>query len=201
VGELEAGGVLLHRRAPELVHRAVGERHGEGAHVRPRGAVLERPRAARVRRHGAAHRALLLARRVGREEQPALGRHALDVAEQRAGLGADHPGARVDVEHPVHRPQRQDHPAVRQRAARVAGERARRRDGRAPGVRLAQHGHDLVRRGGAGDGLGEQGEARSVLREALAHAEVGGGEGEDVGGGGGGHGGGGGEARGRWRRG
>ena len=65
-----ADGVLLEPRPPQLDDRTVRQRDLERVHVRPRRAVAQAARARRVARHGAADRALLLARRIGGEQQP-----------------------------------------------------------------------------------------------------------------------------------
>ena len=73
VRERVAHGVLLQRGTPQLDDGAVGERHRQRAHVRPRRAVAERARTDGVARDGAADRALLLARGIGREQQALRG--------------------------------------------------------------------------------------------------------------------------------
>jgi hypothetical protein len=108
----------------------------------------------------------------GGKSSPCAAARALDVAQERARLGAHDAPLRVDLEHAVERAQRQHDPPVGDRAADVARLRAGGGHRRPGAARLAQHVGDLVVRARAGHRLGDEAQPRGVLGEALADGGV-----------------------------
>ena len=121
-GAEQVGAVRVERLAAELDDLAVGEHDGQARDVVDGEAVLEAVRAARVLGHVAADRADLLARRIGRVEEPVRRDGARDVEVRDARLDDDPLRREIDLEDPLHPRERDDDPlGDRKRAAREAG--------------------------------------------------------------------------------
>jgi hypothetical protein len=112
--------VLLEAHAAVPHDFAGREHYGHRADVLASCAVLECAGTRRVARDRSADGALLLARRVGREQQPCLRRYALHFAKDRAGAGANRSSVGVHLDQRTHSAQRQENPAVSDRSSRGA---------------------------------------------------------------------------------
>jgi hypothetical protein len=119
--QVVAGDVLADRAA-ERDHLAAGEHRLEPRHPRPRHAVLEGVRPARVGRDVAADLRLLTGARVGREQQAVLAREPPHVRGAQARLDAHPPAQRLERAHARHPLEAEHHAAVeRHRSAGEAG--------------------------------------------------------------------------------
>ena len=167
-----AGGVLLHRWPPDFHGGPVRDDHGERADVGARGAVAQGARPGGVAGNRPAHGALLIAGRVGREEQPVRRQRALQIAEQHAGLRANRATRDVEVEHARHGARGEQDAAIGDGGARGARLRAGGRHGRAVGGGVAHH---VCHLGGAGrprHGIGHAPQPGRIACMRLAHRAV-----------------------------
>ena len=164
VRERVAHGVLLERGPPQLDDRAVGQRDLERAHVRPRCAVAERARTRGVARDGAAERALLLARGIRGEQEPVRRARALQLTDEHSRLGAHRARDGIEIEHTIHRAQRQHDPLVADRGAGGARLTTRARHRGPVRARLGEQRRDLGRGGRPRDPLGNHDQSRCIRR-------------------------------------
>ena len=123
----QVGAVRVERLATELHDLPVRQHERQAGDVVDGESVLQAVRAAGVLGDVAADRAHLLARGIGRVEEPVGGDRARDVEVRDAGLDDDALARQVDLEDPVHAGERHDDASChRRRAAGESGPRAAR---------------------------------------------------------------------------
>ena len=148
VAQVVAGIVLL--ELAQIAHDPpVGQHHFEPEHQLARDAIGERAGAAGIGREIAADGAAALGAERERKQAPGLGRGALRVGEDDAGLAGHGVGGGIDLADAVEPLERQhDLAVVRGLAADQAGIAALRHDGRAGLVRELEDGGDFADRAG-----------------------------------------------------